>query len=356
MNEGRANPADLRLDGIKSVPEDFGVQECLALSVGPPAVPRYAYLSLRKRGITTFEAIRQVARALGVPEADVQYAGLKDEDGVTEQLVSVPASIDSSRLGSSGMVLDVAPPSFVRLEHRGFHEHPISVGSLEGNVFSVVMRSLQRSEAEAVVTLAERSFYFLNYYDTQRFGVPGGPRTTHRIGEALEIGDHERALALVRASGASDSEAAQRHTGPARDYFAASDPRRVAFYLSAYASFLWNATLSQRVSDVCSDPVRLAEGELELRLVPRQRDVLDVLGRWPSLPYPRYRARSHEIERSLAARDTVVQVRVRSGPIAEDELCAGRTKVGLSFFLPSGSYATMCCRQLRLSCPGESAC
>ena len=39
-----------------------------------------------------------------------------------------------------------------------------------------------------------------------------------------------------------------------------------------------------------------------------------------------------------------------------DELHPGHAKVRLSFFLPSGSYATMCGRQIRLSCLGESPC
>jgi len=255
------------------------------------------------------------------------------------------------------VIHDAHAGSYVQFDYHSAHDHPIAIGSLEGNVFSLVMRSLPRAGAEAVAALGGGTFYFLNYYDTQRFGVAGGPRTTHYIGQALESDDLEQALELVCTSASSDSEAAQQHAGPASDYFASCDPRRVAFYRNAYASFQWNTALSGLVADACPRThVRSAEGEIEFHLVPSQRDVIEILSRRHALPYARLRVRNVEIKRTTTPRDTVVQVRIRSSTVSDDELHPGHSKVRLSFFLPSGSYATMCARQIRLSCLGESPC
>lgn len=358
MDEGSARSAALGLYGLKSIPEDFCVQECLALPSSTSSEPPFHYLRLRKRGVTTFEAVGRLAEALGISVQAVCYAGLKDEDGITEQLVAVPAGVELGRLERlDGSAHALPEGGFVHVEHHGRHDHPIAIGALEGNLFSVVMRALSRSQAETVARLGGGTFYFLNYYDTQRFGVAGGPETTHRIGQALEVGDFEQALALVRTSGSADSEAAQRHPGPASAYFASCDPRRVAFYHNAYASFRWNAALSGLVADVCPHGhVRVAAGEIEFRLAPAQRDVIAVLARRHELPYARHRVQSGAIEQTPAPRDTVVQVRLRCSAVADDELHPGHAKVRLSFFLPSGSYATMCGRQIRLSCLGESPC
>src|SRR5512140_1438706 len=73
---------------IKETPEDFLVEEMpLYLPCGDG---EHTYAVIEKRGVTTLEALRRIARALGVQERDIGYAGMKDAAGVTRQTVSIP--------------------------------------------------------------------------------------------------------------------------------------------------------------------------------------------------------------------------------------------------------------------------
>src|SRR6516225_2932119 len=73
---------------IKETPEDFLVEEVpLYLPCGEG---EHTYVTIEKRGLTTLEAVRRISRALGVPDREIGYAGMKDAVGVTRQTVSIP--------------------------------------------------------------------------------------------------------------------------------------------------------------------------------------------------------------------------------------------------------------------------
>ena len=81
---------------LKSMPSDFIVSESLIL-------PQYFgnhraqfnYYFLEKCGYSTFDAIERIASLLNINTTDIGYAGLKDEDGITTQHVSISASLTS---------------------------------------------------------------------------------------------------------------------------------------------------------------------------------------------------------------------------------------------------------------------
>ena len=72
---------------IKERPEDFFVEEIAAYE--PCGSGEHCYLTIEKRGITTLEAIRRIAKDLHVQERDIGYAGMKDSVGVTRQTLSI---------------------------------------------------------------------------------------------------------------------------------------------------------------------------------------------------------------------------------------------------------------------------
>src|SRR6266700_1814295 len=78
---------------IKSVPEDFDVEELPAYQ--PSGAGDFLYLWIEKREMGAEYFARQVARRLDVPAGEVGTAGLKDRHAVTRQMVSVPASSEA---------------------------------------------------------------------------------------------------------------------------------------------------------------------------------------------------------------------------------------------------------------------
>src|SRR4051794_9492200 len=84
---------------IKHTPAEFLVRECLFVPLcDPEAQSRFTYLELRKSGLTTFEAVASVAHHFGLLAGQVMFAGLKDEDGITEQLIAVEGQLSTAAI------------------------------------------------------------------------------------------------------------------------------------------------------------------------------------------------------------------------------------------------------------------
>jgi tRNA pseudouridine13 synthase len=341
---GRVMPTVVRaadLGTMKQAPEDFLVREVQTPSTVSAEVATHRYLELRKSGLTTTEAVQRLAAMLSIPESSVTYSGRKDEDGITEQLVAVP--IDS-RVDELESTAQPSAGSWIAVRHHSYGENPLRVGELDGNSFVVVIRNLPPEVAADLADAKRINLFFLNYYDTQRFGVPGGPKRTHLVGRALLEGDHDTALAEVAGLMSAESSAAREWAGPSSAFFDSLDDRIVAFYFSAAESAAWNESLA----DVVLDQARGSATELEvdaLRYVctTRQETVLAVLAALPELDYRRYSFMRGRVATTPIRRPTVVQTLVSVRRDALPEGCAR-----LSFFLPSGCYATMAIRQLLL--------
>jgi tRNA pseudouridine13 synthase len=197
---------------VRHTPEDFQVDEVPAYL--PSGTGSHLYLRIEKRGRTTRDAVRTLAHALGVPERDAGWAGMKDRDAVTTQWLSFPAAKDPdpASLAAPGLrVLEVSR-----------HGNKLKAGHVRANRFAIAVRggALARAAA-AAEALAERGLP--NFFGPQRFGVEG---------RNAEVG---RALLL----GAASPEAKRA----SRDRFL----RRLS--LSAYQSSLFNRWLAERMAD-----------------------------------------------------------------------------------------------------------
>lgn len=316
----------------KVAPEDFEVEEVPAYL--PSGEGEHLYLWVEKRGLTTSDAARLIAKATGTRERDIGYAGQKDRFAITRQWMSVHTKADTVELEDDRAVV----LSAVR------HRNRLKVGHLKGNRFRVVLRGVgPDAEARAQATLALLDKEGLpNFYGQQRFGR-GGDNAV--VGAALlGIGDHPYAARAKK----------ERHM------------RRLS--LSALQSELFNRCLTARLQDglfaepilgdvlrkrtssglfTCDDPAidapRVASGEL------------DVTGPMPG-PKERPAALADALEREnrvLAEAGITREDFAKGGAEAEGTRRAYRVPVtgielevlapdaiAISFELPSGSYAT----------------
>jgi tRNA pseudouridine13 synthase len=208
-------------------------------------------------------------------------------------------------------------------------------------MFSVVARGLHPSVAQRLAAEGQRTLHFLNYYDLQRFGLPGWPKVTHRVGEALVEGDYEAALGWLRRGQEVDPR--QAANGAAR-YFEALEDRVVAFYMSSYESYLWNERLAEAVRRWAVTGVEEVTREgIPIALMGSERERLAVLREVGTLPHARFRVRGGEICREMSERSTVVQAHVRFADARQD---GEDWRCTCSFYLPPGCYATMLMLQL----------
>ena len=108
---------------IREHPEDFRVEEIPAYL--PSGEGDHLFVRFEKRELTTRDAVRRIAGALGVSDRDAGCAGMKDRHAVTEQWASF--------LFGDAAKLEEAEIPGVRILEAARHGNKLRTGHLKGN-------------------------------------------------------------------------------------------------------------------------------------------------------------------------------------------------------------------------------
>jgi len=171
---------------IRQELEDFQVDELPLYT--PCGEGDHLYISVEKRGLTTHDLLRELAKALGCQERDLGYAGLKDARAVTRQTVSVPLRKPADITG-----LEIPGVTILSAQ---LHRNKLRPGHLAGNRFRIRIHSPlpdSLSRAQAVLGILEKSGV-PNRFGEQRYGAMGN---SHRIGRAILRQDFAAAMAEI---------------------------------------------------------------------------------------------------------------------------------------------------------------
>ncbi|MBR0664001.1 tRNA pseudouridine(13) synthase TruD [Roseomonas hellenica] len=336
---------------VKYSPSDFLVVENLVLPEFTfPAAGHYdtgdeapfTYLRAQKSGYTTFELMGLLSRFFCLPTESVTYAGLKDEDGITEQTVCIAARITQKSATLFNSTNRTSAGKFVRIYLLGYGSNKIEIGKLNGNGFRITIRKISQKFADTLPGRGKMLISFLNYYDTQRFGIPNNRKNTHRIGEAILNGDFRRALVLVRESGTPEGKiAVEAQMNDAEKFFECLEPRIISFYKSSFASFEWNSRLAKEVRKSAHEFIEKNYEGIEYTFSKKSACVSGMMASMKSMPMKKYYG-----DMAISERPTAIQTQIHFDQIEEDEVHVGFYKISVSFFLPSGTYATMCLKQI----------
>jgi TruD family tRNA pseudouridine synthase len=124
------------------------------------------YATLVKCKLPTFEATKDLAESLNVEQKKIQYAGIKDADAITSQLISI-RGVDIEKIKNIS-----SPYYFLKNVYSG--NGVVEIGSLKGNKFTVFIRINDNFNKEQLKQnlkkLEENGFY--NFFYSQRFGSP----------------------------------------------------------------------------------------------------------------------------------------------------------------------------------------
>lgn len=315
---------------FKGTPEDFVVEELPAYQ--PSGEGEHLFVWLEKRGQTTAEVAKALARHCGLPERMVSWAGLKDRQALTRQYLCLPV-----KAGEPAIATFAHPGVSVLRWAR--HRNKLKTGHLHGNRFELLLQGVTDVSAlEATLELL-RTHGVPNYYGEQRFGATGS--------------NAERGKALLLAGG--------RH----RDRF----ERKLL--LSAYQSALFNRVLGVRLSRglfdrallgdvlkkhetggefVCTEPMvdqpRVERFEVSPTGPMFGPEMTAPLGDALALEAELLAADGVTLETFAAGGDETRGTRrlVRIPLTLEHERLEGAVR--LSFSLPAGSYATVVLREL----------
>ena len=222
--------------------------------------------------MNAMEMFGLLARHFGVPRAAIGYAGLKDKQAITRQVVSVH---------TPGKTVD----DFPHFEHKQVkilwadqHDNKLRRGHLKGNRFSIKIRGVEPiavRTALAAMRVLERDGV-PERFGPQRFGYLAN---NHLIGRSILAHDPRAALDLLLGPSERSPEPQVRARAlyaegdyrAARDAFPRSfttervalaalangesaeqaidaiDPDVLGFYISSFQSAVFNAVLDRRI-------------------------------------------------------------------------------------------------------------
>ncbi|HDV5708839.1 TPA: tRNA pseudouridine(13) synthase TruD [Legionella pneumophila] len=317
---------------FKLCPEDFQVNELFEGQFSGEG--EHIVLKIEKRGLTTEEVVKSLARLINKPIKLISYGGLKDKQALTTQWLSIHAP---------GEVID----GIETLETTGWrvlecarHNKKLRPGFLSGNHFIITLRNVS-NETDLVHRIEQIKLTGVpNYFGEQRFGRDGGNLT-----KAEEILVHGRKV---------------------KDRFLKG------MYFSTARAWLFNLILSRRVKDsswnlpLCGDVIQLggsnsifvADKNMDEQLLERisEKDIS------PASPLPGksknlVKDRALQIINDVYAEwSTWVDGLEKNGLeeswranilyVEQIEYTIEKDTVELSFILPAGSYATVVLREL----------
>jgi len=307
---------------IKEKPEDFIVEEVTI--VQPVKKGNYSLWWMSKKDVTTADAVKKIARKLGIRERFVGFAGTKDKKAITKQLISIsrisPGRIE--RLNIEG----------IKLEFYGYSGKPVSLGDLEGNKFEITVRNLDEIP---VVKNKE----IKNFYGEQRFSI-----------QNAEIGKD-----IIKKNFKSAAQKIAETENDVKDYLSINETDYIGalrklpikilkLYVHAYQSFLWNK-MAELFDDNIELPVIGFDTEIEDE---RIRQLAEKIMKEEGITYRDFIIKeipelsSEGGKRKLFAKPSDFEI-VEKG---EDELNREKYKIKLKFFLPKASYATEAIRQI----------
>ncbi len=148
---------------LRAGPEDFCVDEVQGFE--PSGEGEHVFLRIRKRNQNTAWVAGQLARAAGLRDDAVSYAGLKDRRAVTTQWFSV--HVPTRQLPDFSAVWN----DEIELLEQTWNARKLKRGAHQGNCFGIVLRDVSGDKAELEARLARVAAEGVpNYVGPQRFG------------------------------------------------------------------------------------------------------------------------------------------------------------------------------------------
>ena len=353
---------------IKQQPQDFIVEEICKLPEGEREGEdkeirgKYSYFLLSKQGHSTHHALKLIGSRLGILPKQIGYAGLKDRNAETTQLISIR---NAGRERTENLNLNK-----ITLKLIGKGSTPVTLGCLEGNRFIITIRNLTGSDTESlcknISQLKANEFLIPNYFGEQRFGT-----SNHAVGKAILTGDFGNAARLITENGNNTIEAylsehKNDHVGSLKTI-----PRKLALlYIHSYQALVFNKTAASLIKSeygkcreipysegIMAFPDSLPENEKEAlpEMLPitgfstdlssyneEIRSTVSAMLERDGITLRNFVIRSiPELSCEGGERELFMHIKDFSHALHDDELNPGMQKCILKFALPKGSYATV---------------
>lgn len=383
---------------IKVNPEEFIVVEKAILPLASSGA--FLVYRLRKRGLTTEEACRLLARKFQLPFSSISYGGRKDKHGLTTQYIAIHSPLDCTLRERN---LEVEPI--------GYMDRPMGPDLIQGNSFRLVIRRLEKIDYVLENIEEVKAFGLPNFFDDQRFrsydpqrGFFAEKILRRHWNGALQVyltsitasmrkREKERRRAWLEnwKNWRQCLEIARRpaekkifstlvsHPERLKEALGSIPPQEVSFLYASYQAHLWNELLRRLIRARVKSPLLSVAGKeggylfwrqmeaettayfssLQLPNAARTMEFPDELSRSvfeeilkeKGLTYSSFRTKALRLVsfRSFLRPAALFPSDLEVVESSDDELYPGKKKLTLSFSLGRGSYGTMLIKRLTIS-------
>lgn len=127
----------------------------------------YVIFLMKKRDITTHDAISKISKILNINEDRFGVAGQKDKNAITYQLVSIWTGKNISKKDILNLNGKIKGIEIIKLWNS---DKKIKIGDLTGNKFTIKLEEVK--DITAIERILNDTNYFIpNYFGPQRFGA-----------------------------------------------------------------------------------------------------------------------------------------------------------------------------------------
>lgn len=376
---------------LKQIPEDFIVEEIFSLEKlkerDENRPKPYYYFLLTKKNYAQIRAIEKVADIFNTSKKLVHFAGTKDKNAITKQLISV-YGINEKTYASNFEYFNKLKD--LNLEYLGKFKGRINLGDNLGNKFKIIIRDLTEEEIDqAKKNLPQiKNSGVLNLFDSQRFGYA---KNSHIIGlyllkNQIEKAAYEILTSLpenpqqnlsqfanhiktnwekIKQQDQNTIEQAKNlapkylkneililnHLSKHKNDFPGAlrkiHKKTRTLYISAYQSYLFNQTIEE-LEKKQELPDELPLITKETTLSPQIKQITQNLLKKDGITFADFALPSMpELEPIPAQRKTTIKPEnLQITKEEKDELNENKKKLEIQFSLPSGAYATNAIKQL----------
>ena len=299
----------------------------------------HTYVLIEKTGLTTREAVSDIADHADVRARDIGYGGQKDKHARTTQWFSLPP-------GARAPVPDEDVSKSLRILKVSNHGNKLRTGHVRGNRFELTFET--NDDAEVARAGVQEALDLLtvnglrNYYGPQRFGMYGG-----NVEKGLDWAFGRRRLRGKSARFKEEMYASALQSEVFNRYLS-SRVERPEPLLDGEVVRLAGSRSVFVVEDVDAELVRLQEGDViptGPMFGPKMVQAARMAGELEA--YAERELSLDDDARAVVAkraRGTRRDLVVRPDEARAD--VAGPGRVVVHFALPSGSYATQLAREL----------